>query len=179
MSSYGYSSGWCERCGRRRGGDGRCTNCDPWWTSALIQVGAPLLAASAALLIFVITTFGSRPSPIPERAASARTGGGVLGAPMATGYPSSALNTGFPSAPSASFVASSGPTYATTRAMDSGWQAPAVVAPVDPDAARWAELEQLRSLVWAADAAERQTQPPSRFSGTFVAADNAVASASN
>jgi hypothetical protein len=46
-----YASGWCTVCGRRRGGDGRCVNCDPWWTSPLIQVGGPILAVGSLLLV--------------------------------------------------------------------------------------------------------------------------------
>jgi len=174
MTTYGYSSGWCERCGRRRGGDGRCTNCDPWWTSALVQVGAPLLAACAALLVFVIATFGSRPAPLPQRASSGSStggrGGGVLASPLAPGYPSAMLNTGFPSAPSASYVASAPLFPSNSISGGSSWRSAPIMPSVNPDAARWAELERLRSMVWAADAFERNlpTQPES--SGTVFAA---------
>ncbi|MGC4047304.1 MAG: hypothetical protein QM758_26185 [Armatimonas sp.] len=175
MTSYSYSSGWCERCGRRRGGDGRCTNCDPWWTSALVQVGAPLMAACAALLVFLIATFGTRPTPLPER-ASARGGGSsgksLLGAPMVPGFPSSALNTGFPSAPAPSYVASTPAFSSTSMSGGTGWQSSPIVPAVNPDAARWAELEELRSMVWAADAMERNLPSAQGPSGTVVAASN-------
>ncbi len=174
-TSYGYSSGWCERCGRRRGGDGRCANCDPWWTSALVQVGAPLLAACAALLVFVIATFGSRPTAVPTRSASSGSaatsgrGGGVLTSPLAPGYPM-ALNTSFPSAPAPSYVASAPMFPNNSVPGGSGWRSAPIVTPVNPDAARWAELEELRSMVWAADAYERKLPSAPSPSGTIFAA---------
>lgn len=51
-TSYGhYTSGWCGSCGRKRGPDGRCENCDPWWTSPLIQYGGPLVAGVTLILL--------------------------------------------------------------------------------------------------------------------------------
>lgn len=56
-----YSSGWCGSCGRKRGPDGRCENCDPWWSSPLIQYGAPLVIG-VTLLIFLGTSLARQSS---------------------------------------------------------------------------------------------------------------------
>ncbi|MES2463007.1 MAG: hypothetical protein V4671_20675 [Armatimonadota bacterium] len=45
-------SGWCPECGRRRGADARCKNCDPWWTSPLVQAGVPAVLG----MLFLVTT---------------------------------------------------------------------------------------------------------------------------
>src|SRR5438105_4566739 len=36
------TASWCPNCGRRRNPDGRCPDCDPWWTSPVVQYGGPL-----------------------------------------------------------------------------------------------------------------------------------------
>jgi hypothetical protein len=73
--------------------------------------------------------------------------------------PAGSVATILPSAPSAPFVANPAPTFAQPRAVDAqGWRAAPPTVPVSPDAQRWAELEQLRSLVWSASASERATR---------------------
>jgi hypothetical protein len=62
MSYANYQSGWCVACGRRRGSDGRCGNCDPWWTSPLVQVGGPILALGSLLLVVLLLSV----SPVPQ-----------------------------------------------------------------------------------------------------------------
>jgi hypothetical protein len=161
--SQNYSSGWCERCGRRRGGDGRCSNCDPWWTSPLLQVGAPLVAGCAAVLVFLISTYGTRPS---ERLGARETR--PMSAPMPSapsvlmpGGPAGSVASILPYAPTAPFVANPAPTFASPRSIDrsQGWSSAPLQETPSPEAMCWAELEQLRSMVWAADAAERQSSP--------------------
>lgn len=51
-ASKHYLSGWCPECGRRRGADARCKNCDPWWTSPLVQAGVPAVLG----VLFLVTT---------------------------------------------------------------------------------------------------------------------------
>lgn len=73
MNTSPYSSGWCTTCGRRRGNDGRCINCDPWWTSPLIQVGGPILAVGSLLLVGLsIAVTPPRPDPAAQSAQTAR-----------------------------------------------------------------------------------------------------------
>jgi hypothetical protein len=162
--SQNYSSGWCERCGRRRGGDGRCSNCDPWWTSPLLQVGAPLVAGCAAVLVFLISTYGTRPS---ERLSARPTSPVSAPAPFAPsvlmpGGPAGSVASILPYAPTAPFVANPAPTFAAPRSIDrnQGWSSAPLQETPSP------ELEQLRSMVWAADAAERQSSRPG---GSYVA----------
>jgi hypothetical protein len=46
-------SGWCTECGRRRGADARCSNCEPWWTSPLVQAGIPAVLGALFLMTSV------------------------------------------------------------------------------------------------------------------------------
>jgi hypothetical protein len=58
---YGNTTaGWCGNCGRRRGADGRCANCDPWWTSPLFQTGGPIILLVSLILIVSLSVFGKR-----------------------------------------------------------------------------------------------------------------------
>jgi hypothetical protein len=165
--SYSFSSGWCTQCGRRRGDDGRCTNCDPWWTSGLIQVGAPLVAGTAALLvIFIASVGGRRPEAIPRRTAMPRVQLSP-GSPVAPSVATSAL---LPSAPGAPFVANPASVpMQPAPPSGAGWHSPKVVAlSVDPERRRWSELEQLRSLVWAAEASERGSRIEGRHARDYA-----------
>ena len=69
MNVSPYASGWCTVCGRRRGNDGRCVNCDPWWTSPLIQVGGPILAVGSLFLVGLALAVAP-PRPDPAAASS-------------------------------------------------------------------------------------------------------------
>ena len=155
MATYGYSSGWCERCGRRCGGDGRCMNCDPWYTSPLVQVGVPVLAGVAAALVLIVSAFGPKPSLTSSSRAPVAE---PRVAPAVFGAPNPAFSAFAPSSPNRSGVASA-PFYAPpppSSSMPVAWTpAPEVVA--SPDRQKWDDLEQLRSLVWSAAAAERST----------------------
>ena len=154
MATYGYSSGWCERCGRRRGGDGRCMNCDPWYTSPLVQVGVPVLAGVAAALVLLVSAFGPKPSLTPSSRAPVSE---PAIAPAVLSAPSPAFSAFAPSAPSRSGVASA-PFYVPPpppSAMPVAWTAAPAAA--SPDRQKWDDLEQLRSLVWSAAAAERSS----------------------
>lgn len=152
--AYTFSqSGWCSNCGLRRGPDGRCSNCDPWWTSPLIQVGGPLVTVAALALIVLANVAGPR-----------------RGGPAGSSYRSN------PNAPRLSGAPTL--TYAQpTAAPPRGIVFPSVagsLAPVNPDALRQrrvspredalAELERLRGMVWYADAAARR-----RLQGTDFA----------
>jgi hypothetical protein len=154
--SQNYSSGWCERCGRRRGGDGRCSNCDPWWTSPLLQVGAPLVAGCAAILVFLISTYGTRPS---ER-LGAREIGPASSSPsvLMPGGPAGSVASILPLAPTGTIATNSSSALVASPSMERGWRSAPLQELPSPEQQRWAELEQLRSLVWAADAAERQSR---------------------
>jgi|GEM_PF-977055 hypothetical protein len=68
---YGYTTaGWCGNCGRRRGPDGRCSNCDPWWTSPLFQIGGPAVLLVSLFLIVGVTLFKPKADSSPRIAAT-------------------------------------------------------------------------------------------------------------
>ena len=70
-SNYGFvTAGWCGNCGRRRGADGRCPNCDPWWTSPVFQVGGPIVLLISLALIVGISVFRGGADNGPRIAAT-------------------------------------------------------------------------------------------------------------
>jgi hypothetical protein len=76
MTYANYQSGWCGSCGRKRGKDGRCENCDPWWSSPLVTYGAPLVVGLTVLLTVGASiarnnqgrNFGTRTVSVPQTA---------------------------------------------------------------------------------------------------------------
>lgn len=69
--TYGYTTaGWCGNCGRKRGPDGRCANCDPWWTSPIVQIGGPIALLVSLGLIVGISVFKGGQSSGPRIAAT-------------------------------------------------------------------------------------------------------------
>lgn len=169
--SVPFQSGWCVQCGRRRGPDGRCSNCDPWWTSPLIQVGGPIVAVFALLMAVLVTRFGN---VSPQDRASSFSASGTAGRPGASpAAPDAAFGVLSAPGPSgalpspASPTAFAAPAPATTPAVTvfpAAPPPPAAVAAVDPDRRALADLEALRAVVWQADALAR-----GRAQGTFVA----------
>jgi hypothetical protein len=176
MSTYSYSSGWCERCGRRRGSDGRCQNCDPWFTSPLIQVGVPVLAATAAALVLLVSVFGPKPSLTP--ASGVRTASRVGNPPLLQAPSSPAWNGLMPSAPNRSGVASAPyfpPVSAPSTVAWTSAPLPSLTNSATPDQQQWSDLESLRSLVWSAAAAERVSESSSALSQHSIDAPTTVA----
>lgn len=134
-SSYThYLSGWCPGCGRRRGPDARCANCDPWWTSPLFQLGVP--AVLATLFLFSTTSAVLRTSaPAAHREGRGRQ----AAAPAAWSMPAygavtpvviSVPRTALPVVPVASTVVST-----TTAQIAAQRQRDAVLARMQSDAA--------------------------------------------
>jgi hypothetical protein len=141
--TYGYyTAGWCGSCGRRRGADGRCPNCDPWWTSALVQTGGPVVICVTLFLILGISLLRGRTNTTTPLAAAPRSAPYSYGAspamPFATGAPSYPM-TSMPAPPPAPV---SIPVMAANAAVN---------RPTD-DQIRFAELEQLRRTTAYVDA---------------------------
>jgi hypothetical protein len=92
--TYGYTTaGWCGNCGRRRGPDGRCSNCDPWWTSPIFQIGGPIALLVSLGLIIGISVFKGGQDNGPRIAAT------VVNNPIAaTRIPSSVTGPTYPAA---------------------------------------------------------------------------------
>ncbi len=132
MNVSPYASGWCTACGRRRGNDGRCINCDPWWTSPLIQVGGPVLAVGSLFLVGLAIAV-TPPRPDPAVASSARP---TLFTPPAITRPFA--NSVAPLAPPA--VQHPAPPLAAFPQLPASYFAPKP----DPDAAMMESLAWLR-----------------------------------
>lgn len=106
MTYANYQSGWCGSCGRKRGKDGRCETCDPWWTSPLVTYGGPLTVG----LILLLTVGANVARNNQERSVGSRT----VSAPQAATRTYAPLkNTfspgGFASAPQSAYNAPSAP----------------------------------------------------------------------
>lgn len=65
-------SGWCVDCGMRRGVDGRCANCDPWWTHPMLQHGGMAVVLAVIGTIVMITVGKAKERDYEE---AARVGG--------------------------------------------------------------------------------------------------------
>ncbi|MFM7320631.1 MAG: hypothetical protein ACKO5K_03775 [Armatimonadota bacterium] len=150
-------SGWCYTCGARRGVDGRCPQCDPWWTSPLLVTGIPVVAVFGLLLALTVARFSPKGAGGPPPTLRAPTWTPVPGAPMAapaTGAPAAAAGANAP--------ASERPTVATPPPL---LIPPSTDGIEDPQAEARAvvELEALRETVHEVEALTRRR-------GTEVAA---------
>lgn len=153
-----YQSGWCFSCGRRRGADGRCANCDPWWTSPLIQVGGPMLGVMSVLLVVLAASF----TPLrPDPAAATTQHFTPLTTPL--------LAAPAPVAPSSSFGPLSPPAMSTATAFSAPPPLPpsAFLPPPDPEQLQFERLEELRFQVRSASASMRAYHQWSPSYGTM------------
>ena len=145
------SSGWCGTCGLRRGADGRCSNCDAWWTSPLVQYGAPLLIAFTFLLILGVSllrpkssflTVDSSPIAVP----AARSFGIASPSP---GFPG-----GFASAPLSGGLGYTLPARSAPAALQT--------ASLSQNQALWEQTQELNNLTLSVEAAYRADQTAQR-----------------
>lgn len=147
---YSYVRGWCVQCGRRRGADGRCPHCDPWWTSPVLQAGAPLAALTLIGLIGLISALGpTGAAPTAERARPVQVSPGA-----------SLLSRAAVVTPVTPFGAAPGartPSAFPAQRVAYGFEKEG--APLSREDRMLAELEALRAQVWAADAVARRRVP--------------------
>lgn len=73
---HAMESGWCVDCGMRRGVDGRCANCDPWWTHPMLQHGGMAVGLAIIGTIVMITVGKAKERDFEEAArnGSSRSG---------------------------------------------------------------------------------------------------------
>ena len=161
-----YASGWCDNCGRRRGADGRCVACDPWWTSPFYVYGSLTVLSVTAILLTVI--------PMLRRpVAIARHNPGVTNVAVLQS------NTTWGSAPPAVSVPNVLPAFRSVSPT-----APVIVVPTPSlrtlpppnadDTASLSELARLRAMTDFAAGAETRRAVSRALSGappptTFVA----------
>ncbi|WP_394796386.1 hypothetical protein [Armatimonas sp.] len=140
MNTNTFVSGWCTACGRRRGNDGRCVNCDPWWTSPLVQVGGPIVAVGSVLLIgLAIALTPPKPDPAVASASSGHSSPPAL-SPFSAPIPShNTLSLGPLSPPQFQPSAALAPIPKLPESF--------FAAPPHPDAAMLENFEQLRYQV--------------------------------
>jgi len=70
-------SGWCVDCGMRRGVDGRCANCDPWWTHPMLQHGGMAVVLAIIGTIVMVTVGKAKERDFEEAARSGGSRGSV------------------------------------------------------------------------------------------------------
>ena len=159
---------WCDHCGRRRGGDGRCVECDGWWTHPLLVFGVPIVGGTTALLVTFLLMSGptARGASLLATSQSLRP----ATAPVFAGSTGSR----------AGFVNPSG-FLAAARPLSRQPLPPMPVLPPPspaPEAMQIAELGHLRAITDSAETAvgrveaanALQTVPPSLVSHVPVAA---------
>lgn len=155
--------GWCSGCGRRRGRDGRCPNCDPWWSNALIQVGGPLILGTLLLLFLGIRMLEPNHSLANDNDMPA-----AFSVAPQTAWAASRSVAALAAAPSS--PAPMPARYSASFSMS---------LPPSPEAVQQAQIEHLRHLSRQTDAALMQQQPsqtqPMRTHRPALAAIRAVA----
>jgi hypothetical protein len=148
LAQAAYERGWCRRCGRRLSYVGKCPNCDAWWRSGYVMVGLPLLLLNLGGLSLVAARYGHKPTM--DIAAQTNNSGSLLATQPV--FPSITPNTHY--APSYQPT-----TYSSVNSMGAtmgGVQAPYIMP--DPWGVRLQELQNLRSMVWEAEAQYHQQQ---------------------
>ena len=112
-----YLSGWCQQCGRKRGADGRCADCDGWWTSPLLRVGGPVIAVGTVLMVGLIPLLQHRTytpvyavAPVLSSPAAPFTSRPLIISPAAPIAPASYLPTTAPLFGTSSCVCACRPT---------------------------------------------------------------------
>ena len=75
--NYAMESGWCVDCGMRRGADGRCANCDPWWTHPMLQHGGMAVVLAVIGTIVMITLGKAKERDFEEAARNGSSSEGV------------------------------------------------------------------------------------------------------
>ncbi len=71
---HAMESGWCVDCGMRRGADGRCANCDPWWTHPMLQHGGMAVLLAVIGTIVMMTLGKAKERDFEEAARSSGSG---------------------------------------------------------------------------------------------------------
>ena len=75
--NYAMESGWCVDCGMRRGADGRCANCDPWWTHPMLQHGGMAVVLAVIGTIIMVTVGKAKERDFEEAARNGSSSAGV------------------------------------------------------------------------------------------------------
>lgn len=162
-TATGYVAGWCPHCGRRRGNDGRCADCDPWFTSPLVQYGGPIVGAFTVFLIAGTFLIGARNNANTETVANGNNAG-VLGAPSVAG-PSFPLNA-MPQFPTVQPIAPPMPRPPDPASMAASFT-PYIYS---PDAHAYAEADNLRQMAawtdWQVDTLRREQEDQQRLSNS-------------
>lgn len=128
---YGYTTaGWCGNCGRRRGPDGRCANCDPWWTSPIFQIGGPIVLLISLVLIVGIAVLKPGEDNRPRIPATT-----VTSTIPATRIPGYGVGGGY----AATRIPASPPVIAAPRLS-------AYALPPSPDQIQYQRLQELRRM---------------------------------
>ncbi|MBC8104224.1 MAG: hypothetical protein H7Z41_16740 [Cytophagales bacterium] len=172
-----YLPGWCPECGRRRSGDARCANCDPWWTSPIIQAGLPVLIG----IFFVVTSASAWMSVKPKPSGVAASRAAVSSRPVTVqvppGYQPSTASVAPSVRPPAMPAARTGAMDLAVRAQREGAYINAVLQAQDRARRAWevaarnqslaAQLQQQRRLLAAQEQA-RRFATPLRFNRSAV-----------
>ena len=154
--NYAMESGWCVDCGMRRGTDGRCANCDPWWTHPMLQHGGMAVVLAVIGTIIMVTVGKAKERDFEEAARNGSSSAGVS-RPQQRWSPvgGSGVDTPLPgfggnSAPVSSGVSIYAPPQVSAPAHMSG-----SVYQMSDEERAFAELSALRGAVYQANTAAR------------------------
>jgi hypothetical protein len=162
-----YEVGWCRRCGRRLGYEGKCPNCDAWWRSGYIAVGIPVLCLNLLVIGFIVSKYGMKP---PTNAAISSPASSLLAPTLPQQNYNTSSNYNRPSAYAPSFQPTTYTSPLSSPNSSFGSAAPPI--PPDPWEVRLNELQELRQTVWETEAEYRQkykspVQSPSPYESSY------------
>lgn len=152
---HAMESGWCVDCGMRRGADGRCANCDPWWTHPMLQHGGMAVLLAVIGTIVMITLGKAKERDFEEAARSG--GSGSVSRPRQGWSPAGGSNEN-------SALPGFGGSFPSSSAPVSIYAPPQVSAPVQMAVGGYrmsdeeralADLSALRGAVYDANTAAR------------------------
>ena len=153
---YAMESGWCVDCGMRRGSDGRCANCDPWWTHPMLSHGGIAVGLAVIGTIVMVTVGKAKERDFEE---AARNGSSPAGAsrPQQRWSPvgGSGVETPLPGFGGSSVPVSSGVSIYAPPQVSASVRMTGNVYRMSAEEQAFADLSSLRGAVYQANTAAR------------------------
>lgn len=153
---YAMESGWCVDCGMRRGSDGRCANCDPWWTHPVLSHGGMAVVLAVIGTIVMVTVGKAKERDSEEATRSGSSAGASRPQQRWSPVGGSGMDTPLPgfggssSAPMSSSISIYAPPQVSAPVQMTG-----NVYRISAEEQAFADLSALRGAVYQANTAAR------------------------
>ena len=152
---YAMESGWCVDCGMRRGSDGRCANCDPWWTHPVLSHGGIAVVLAVIGTIVMVTVGKAKERDFEEATRSGSSAGASRAQQRWSPVGGSGVDTPLPGFGGSSVPVSSGVSIYAPPQVSAPVQMTGNVYQMSDDERAFADLGALRGAVYQANTAAR------------------------